>query len=296
MIRVVVLGSGASIPSVERNLPAIAIRYGGDVFLFDCGEGTQRQMMKFKVSYSRVKAIFITHLHADHFIGIVGLVRTLELGGRTEPLYIFGPSGTTRMMRAFGAIRGFVKTEDINEKFCFAGEGFVVSAFKTEHGIESYGYVFKENDRRNFYEERAKGMGIKGRMFSELQEKGAIKVEGRVVRIEDVTYIKKGKKIAYTGDTIFSESTVKASQEADILMHDASFSDDMKEEALSRMHSTATDAARVALLANVKKLVLVHISPRYGDGKILEEEAKRIFQNTLVAQDGTEITLTSHGK
>ncbi|MFH1447478.1 MAG: ribonuclease Z [Candidatus Micrarchaeota archaeon] len=290
MIRIVVLGSGGSLPSVERGTSSVAVKYSGDVYLFDCGEGTQRQMMKFGMSYAKVKAVFITHLHADHILGLPGLIETLVLIGRKEPLRIFGPPGTKERLGQF-IHHNMAQIEDINTGFVYRGEKFTVSFFPTMHYVNSIGYVFEENQTRKFNKKKADASGIKGRMFSEIEEKGQLEVGKKIVKLDDISTIKNGKKIVYTGDTMPSERIVKASEKADILIHDGTFGDELKEEAELKRHSTVSGAARTARKAKVKKLVLTHISNRYEDDKVLEREAREIFKESHVARDGTEFFL-----
>jgi len=289
MIRLVILGSSASVPSVERSLSSVALRHEGGVYLFDCGEGTQRQMMKYKTSYAKVKAIFVTHLHADHVLGIPGLVHTLRMIGRKEPLLVFGPRGTCEYIGGVMLDHGLVDARDVDENFCFKGDGFTVRAFPVEHGLDAYGYVFEEDEKRNFDKKKAEALGIKGRMFGELQKNGEMKVKEKKIMLEDVTVPKKGKKIVYTGDTLPCKGVELASKGADILIHDATFGEEMKEEAKLKLHSTATEAANTAKKAGVKKLILTHISNRYKEARALEEQARKIFKNSDVARDGMEI-------
>lgn len=303
MMRIVVLGSGAAIPSPERNLTSIALRYQGDVFLFDCGEGTQRQMMKHKISYSKVRMILVSHLHGDHIFGIPGLLYTLSIEEkpRTEPLTIVGPKGIKkRVMELISKDIPFLQIEEIEE----IDKGWekdlgeaVIRAFRTRHSASdsssafSLGYVFEEKEKLRFNKEKCDELGIKGSMFSILEREKKITIKGKVIRLEDVTYRKRGRKIVISGDTAYCESTVKNASGADILFHEATFLEDMREKADEDFHSTASDAARVASEAGVKKLVLYHISNRYKDEKEIEKEAKSIFPNTIIASDGLEISL-----
>ncbi len=289
MIRLVILGSSASVPSVERALSCVALRHEGDVYLFDCGEGAQRQMMRYKVSYAKVKAIFITHLHADHVLGIPGLVHTLRMIGRKEPLLVFGPRGTCEYIRGVALDHELVDARDVEENFCFKGDEFSVRAFPVEHGLDAYGYVFEEEEKRNFDKKKAEGLGIKGRMFGELQEKGEIKIGRKRILLGEVTIPKKGRKIVYTGDTMPCKNVELASKGADVLIHDATFGDEMKEEARLKLHSTSVDAASIAKKAGAKKLILTHISNRYKEARALEEQARKVFKNSEVARDGMEI-------
>ncbi|MBI5158901.1 ribonuclease Z [Candidatus Micrarchaeota archaeon] len=289
-IRVVFLGTSAAVPSPKRNSFGIALRFDGDVFLFDCGEGSQRQLMKYKMSYSKTKAVFVSHLHPDHLMGIPGLVFTLDLNGRKEPLHVFGPKGISRRMEELlgGWGREFVKVEDIDENFSYKSEKFTVNAFPVRHCKNSLGFVFEENEKRNFDKKKCDELGIKGRMFKELEEKREVKVGRKTVRIEEVTTVKRGRKIVFTGDTMACEEVARAAKDADLLVHDSTFSFEMKKEADEKQHATALEAAQTAKKANVKKLVLTHISNRYDDASVLEKEAKKEFENTIVADDGTE--------
>ena len=294
MIRVVVLGSGASVPSVQRNLASVAVRYDGDVYLFDCGEGTQRQMMKYRMSYAKAKAIFISHLDADHYLGIAGLCHTLNLAGRKpeEKLFIYGPRGTARIVEGLRCSYGFVDVRDVGEGGVHRGEGFVVSAFAVKHGNNALGYVFEEDAGRNFDKAKCDKLGIEGIMFRELEQKGEVVAgKGKKVKIGDVTIPKKGRKIVYTGDTMRCEAVVRAAKGADLLIHEGTFGEELKMEAAEKEHATVSDAARAAKEAKVKKLVITHISNRYENTAALLKEARRIFTASEIAHDGLELKL-----
>ena len=294
MIRVVILGSSASIPTPERGLSAVGIRYFGDVYLFDCGEGTQRQMMKYQLSYAKTKAIFITHLHLDHLAGIAGLMQTLKMIGRKEPIFIFGPDGTQKYLSSILKITTYpfeVIVKDVDGKFHFNGENFKITSFSVEHNIESLGYVFQENDKWNFDKEKADKFGIKGRMFRKLENEGKITIRNKVVKLEEVVIPKKGKKIVYSGDTKKCRNVAIASKDADLLIHDGTFDEKLEEEAKEKAHSTVTQAAEIAKKAKAKRLVLTHISNRYKNTDELEKQAKKIFKNSQVAFDGMEILI-----
>lgn len=293
MMKVVILGSGGAVPSPARSLPSIGIRYFGDVYLFDCGEGAQRQMMTYGLSYSKVKMIFLTHLHADHYIGIAGLMQTLKMNERKEPIFIFGPAGTERCISSIlmGAYPFKIYVKEIDEKFCLKNERFKISAFKTNHNVRSIGYIFQENDSWNFNKEKADRLGIKGRMFRKLERDKEILIGRKKVKLEDVTKPKRGVKFVYSGDTTSCEDVLLASKGADLLIHDGTFSGDHKKEAAEKMHSTVVEAAELAKKAKAKQLVLVHLSNRYKDASPLEKEAKKVFKNSKIAFDGMEISL-----
>lgn len=289
-MRLVVLGSGATTPSPERALPSVAMRYEGDVFLFDCGEGTQRQMMKCGISYAKVKAIFLSHLHMDHVLGIPGLIYTLRLAERTDPLLIVGPTGTkTRVAELIDKDIPFLKIEDIGPGWSYNADGAEVKSFAVNHRVEALGYVFEEEKGLRFDKEKCESLGMKGRMFKTIQEKGDVTVKNKVIKLADVTYMKEGKKIVFSGDTAYSKNTVEAAKGADVLFHEATFMDDMKEKAGEDSHSTVSDAARVAKEAGVKRLILYHIGNRYKDMAAFEAEGKAIFENLEAAKDRMEI-------
>jgi ribonuclease Z len=287
MFKIVVLGSGASVPSAHRNLPAVAMVHEGGVYLFDCGEGTQRQMMRFGVSYAKVRAVFISHLHLDHVLGLYGLAETLRLSGRTDKVQVFGPAGTRRLFE--GKILLDVHEIAGNGGRAFDAGAFVVDAVPNEHGMPGFAYVVKETDKVRFFEAKAKKAGLRGPMFTEIQKKGELAVGGKKVKLADVTYVQKGKKIVYSGDTIYCKAVVGASIGADLLIHDATFDEEMKEEAAEKKHATTADAARAAKEAGAKCLLLTHISARYSDTKPLLAQARKIFKKTEIAKDGLEI-------
>lgn len=293
MMRIVVLGSAAAMPSPFRNPSSIGIRFGGNVYLMDCGEGTQRQLMRFGLSYSKVKSIFISHLHADHILGIPGLVYTLSLSGRKDELVIFGPKGTAVAVEnlLLGEGRSFVRVQEVSDGFEFKGENFSVKAFQVSHYKTALGWSFEESERLNFDEEKAHELGVKGRLFGELEKNKSVKIGSKTVKLEDVSKTRPGRKVVYTGDTVPCDSISKAASGADILFHDSTFSKELEKEAKEKQHSTAEQAALAAKKAKAKLLVLTHISNRYDDPAVLVGEAKKIFDKTHVAFDGMELLL-----
>jgi len=289
-LRLVVLGSGATTPSPERALPSIAMRYEGDVFLFDCGEGTQRQMMKCGISYAKVKAIFLSHLHTDHILGIPGLVYTLKLSERTDPLLIVGPTGTKkRVAELIDKDISFLTVEEVKPGWKYDAGGAEITAFAVNHRVETLGYAFEEEKGLRFDKEKCESLGMKGRVFKTIQEKGEATIKGKKIKLEDVTYMKDGKKIVFSGDTAYSRNVVDAAKGADLLFHEATFMEDMREKAGEDRHSTVGDAAKVAKEAGVKKLILYHIGNRYKDMAAFEAEGKAVFPNLEAAKDRMEI-------
>ena len=292
------MGCSASTPTPQRSLPAIAVRIEGDVLLLDCGEGTQRQMMQHGVSYAQVKAVFISHLHLDHFLGLFGLGETLRLSGRAQAIEVFGPPGTARFLSSFGPREIFsvheIKKEQLGAKQpLFTINNHDVFVLSAPHGarVNAYAFIIRERERRRFLEKKAKDLGLAGPMFNEIQHKGSIKVGKKTIKLEDVTYVQPGKVVAYSGDTSYSHELARAAKGADLLIHDSTFDETQRPLADEKAHSTAADAARTAKEAKVKQLLLFHISGRYRDPAPLVEEAKKIFPHVIAAEDGLKISL-----
>lgn len=296
MVRVIFLGTSGSTPTKARALPALAIEYNGKLILFDCGEGTQRQMMRCGLNASRVCAIFLSHIHGDHTIGVAGLIRTLALNRREAPLDIYVPAGYEKAIGSLitfdGAELGFkINVKAIRKGAIYRGNGFDVSAFKLRHTVSTYGFVFKEADKLRFIKEKIQGTGLKGTMFSELLSKGRLRVNGTLIKLKDVTVLRHGIKIVYATDTRPSAEAKEAAKGADLLVHEATYASAEKKLALERQHSTSQESAQLAKGAKSKRLVLVHTSARYKSLKTLLSEARAVFPNTEIAKDGMSIEL-----
>jgi ribonuclease Z len=285
MFELTILGTSSAMPTPERGLSCIAMRREGDIFLFDCGEGSQRQMMRFGVSYMKVRAIFITHLHLDHFLGVFGMLETLRLNGRKEKLTIYGPPGASGV---FGR-KEFLEVKEIDGKWSEDFGTFSVSSFATKHAGSSLGFAIEEKEKVRFHEEKAKGLGLAGPMFTEIQKKGSLKVNGKVVKLKDVTYTQPGKKIVFSGDSAPCAPLTRAAKGADLLIHESTFGSDKEAEAKETSHSTAADAAACAKKAGAKRLLLTHFSGRYADTSQLVSEAKKTFPSVEAAKDGMKL-------
>jgi ribonuclease Z len=286
MFRITFLGTSGSAPTVERGMPSLALKYESTLMLWDCGEGTQRQLMRYKVGYGSVDAVFISHPHLDHYLGLMGLLETLKLGSPSpRKLRLFLPRGVDLEGYSFTTI------EKIKSGELLRGHDFSVHAFAVKHCRGSHGFVFQEDEKVKFHEEKAHALGLSGRLFKEIQAKGKVKTPQGEVSLEDVSWRRPGRKVVYSGDTIPDEHTIEAAKGADILIHEATFDSSMKDEAAERSHSTAADAARVAKEAGAKRLYLTHISPRHADITTLLEEARKVFPQTEVAQDGQAIDI-----
>ena len=293
------LGTAASRPTVERNVASLAVMREGETLLFDCGEGTQRQMMRYHVSFA-VADVFFTHMHADHVIGIIGLMRTMALQGRTETLRLWGPRGATRVLRRaeqFGFDRlGFpVEIMELAPDEPVRRNGYQIVPFAVDHGgSASLGYALVEETRKGrFNPELARELGIpEGPLWGKIHRGEAVTLpDGRT--IEPSTLVgapRPGRRVVITGDTRPCATTTEAARHADLLVHEATFGDEEAERAAETGHSTAREAALVARVAEARRLVLTHFSARYShDASDLEREAKQVFANTLIARDGTEV-------
>lgn len=287
MFQVTFLGTSGGVPTVERGMPGIAVKYEGTLMLWDCGEGTQRQLMRYKVGYGSVSQIYVTHPHLDHYLGIFGMLETLKLSSASPPkVSIHSPdifSDDTQERYSF------VTFSRIRKGVLCSNDHYEISAFPVRHCRSSYGLVFQEAASRKFYEEKAHKLGIKGRLFKEIQKKGSVEINGKRVSLEDVTWLRKGRKIVYSGDCRPSDATLEAAKDADLLIHESTFECSKKEEAEERLHTTAEEAAELAKKAGVKKLILTHISPRYSDSEILLKEAKAVFVQSFPAFDGMQV-------
>jgi len=290
---IVFLGTSAATPTRSRGLPSIALKLGGEVLLFDVGEGTQHRMMAAGISPLRVSAIFITHLHGDHFFGLPGLLQSMAMNNRVKPLLIYGPPGISSFLEAVFKASGFQPPFQINVKeglsLEYRADRYVVESFQVCHtGRPALGYRYREKDKPgNIDVRRALKLGLKpGPLYRVLKEGRPVIIGGRVIRPEDVVGPPhKGLSIVYTGDTRPCSSVVEFSRGAKVLIHESTFTSDYEEEAWEEGHSTARDAARIARAAGVGLLVLTHISARYQDSSLLLSEASSIYPFTLVAED-----------
>jgi len=301
MLSVTFLGTSAARPTVERNVSALALERDGETLMFECGEGTQRQMMRYGVGFA-LSEIFFTHFHADHFLGVIGLIRTLGLQGREEPMRLYGPRGAKQVLAqaiSLGVERVPFKVEIeevkagdvIGEGGTGKREGYCIHVFATEHGGGSVGYAVREHERHGRFDpEKARAAGVpEGPLWGRLQRAEAVTLpDGRTVAPEGIVGAKRpGRLVVITGDTRPCASVVDASHGADLLIHEATFGEEEKERAKETGHSTAKEAAQVALAAQARRLVLSHVSARYSiSADELVKEAREVFRETVVARDG----------
>jgi ribonuclease Z len=305
MLEIVFLGTGSGIPTPKRNPAAIYMRYESDnehVMLFDCGEGTQRQMMKAKgVNFMRISRIFITHWHADHWAGLIGLIQTMNLEKRKKPLYIYGPEAERFVSDILDLDYWGPRFQIIAKNIPFEGQkiteivkekDFAIFSTPVNHSVPAVAYCLKEHDMWNVDLKKAGKYGLKqSPLIGKLKKEGKLKVKVKgkdtVIRLKDIGKLNPGLKVVYSGDTKSCSTLTKISKKADLLIHDSTF----MEEREARMHGGVKDAAQTAKKAGAKKLILTHFSRRYQDLSPLEKEAKKVFKNTVTAEDFMRIDL-----
>jgi len=289
MLDLVFLGTGAAVPSRDRAMSSVALRNGPSAILFDCAEGTQRQLMLSPVSFMKIDAILVTHMHGDHMLGLPGLLQTMGFAGRDRPLTVCGPAGIRRSLEMLlGACEGEVEYElDVRE--LSPGEsvkvpGATVTAFATEHGTPSLGYVYDEDPLPGrFDKEKALELGLMpGPDFAAIQRGESV----RGIPPEAIVGPKRpGLRVAYTGDTVKLDSIADAVSGADVLIHESTYSAADGGLAKKNLHSTCVEAAETAVKASAKCLILTHISNRYNDTDELLAQSREVFPDTFVAED-----------
>jgi ribonuclease Z len=302
-VEIVFLGTSGCVPTRERGLSSILIDYLGEQFLFDCGEGTQRQMRFAEINFMRIDNVFLTHLHADHFLGLGGMIQSMDFLERKEPLHIYGPEGTKATIDHLLSVGTFqmdcmkVEVHEISPGIIKEGERYTISCARTDHTKNSLAYCFEEKPKRRFLRQKALDLGVpESKLFSKLQDGESVEVNGKEITPEQVLSDPiPGRKVVYSGDTRVCESVTELAKDADILIHDGTFSKEDEENTQKANHSTSTQAAEVAKKANVQRLYLTHISQRYPDATPLQEEARKVFPESYVAADLMRIKVEKHG-
>ncbi|UCD72973.1 MAG: ribonuclease Z [Candidatus Bathyarchaeota archaeon] len=293
-MELIFLGTGASIPTENRNSASIVLTLEGEMLVFDCGEGTQRQMVRAHVGFRRKMDIFVTHIHGDHTLGLLGLLQTMSLLGRDNELQVFGPSGLDLFLSsALSSLRvktGFpVKVIEVGPGIILERNSYLIEAVRADHNVESLSFGLLEKKRPGKFDaQKAEEIGIpEGPARSLLQR-------GRTVTLKDGTSVKPseilgpsrpGRKVVYSGDTRPSTEITRLAQGADLLIHEATYDDSLAEKAAETGHSTPSQAAEIAREAKVRRLILTHISSRYPDPQLLLSQARARFQSVEVAQD-----------
>ncbi len=300
-LEVVFLGTAASVPTVERALPSVVVKRENEVIMFDCGEGAQRQMITARVGFHKKMKIFVSHMHGDHVLGLPGVLQTMSLLDRSRKLDVYGPVGIRAFVRAIQRTVQFVLTfpleihEIRREGVICDEEEYLVKAARTNHLIPSFGYVLIEKPRPGRFDaKKAQNLGVpEGPLWSMLQHGHKVKApNGRTVGPSQVVGASRpGRKIVYSGDTRPTDKLVRLARNADLLIHEATLSDELLERAKEDGHSTPSEAAEIAKEAHVKRLVLTHVSSRYKATDELLKQAKKIFPNADVATDFMKLEL-----
>ena len=297
-MEIIFLGTSSAVPTLERNHPSIALRAFAEVMLFDCGEGTQRQLIEAKISPMKITKIFLSNFHGDHILGLGGLIQSLGFRGREKDLDIYGPKGLHKIINAISSFGYFqinynLNIHEIQDGTVIETEDYVVECAKVEHNIPSYAYSIREKKKPLFLREKAEELGIPpGPLYGKLHNGEEVEFEGRIIKPEQVLgEAKKGKKISYSGDTRPCEAMIRLARDSDILIHESTYEAEDYQRAVDNAHSTSVEAAEIAREANVNELVLTHISTRYTSDKNIKSEAQKVFKNTKVARDYMKIDL-----
>jgi len=305
-VNITFLGTSSGVPSLKRNVSSLALKLSqsSEVWLFDCGEGTQHQIMKSNIKSSQIKKIFITHMHGDHVYGLPGLLATLGLSGNSTGIEIYGPSELQGFINS--ALKSsfcklsfplrFVEVENyaLQNKILFENNKIKVNCACLKHKIPAYGYRVSEKEKPGVFDiKKAESMKIApGPIYSELKQgKKVVLADGRILDGKEFCGPpRKGESFVYCTDTVFSESAVSLSKNVDLLVHESTFSEEDESMAYEKLHSTTIMAAKTALLSNAKKLIITHLSPRYTyknsiTPSDLLKEAQKVFPNTQLAKD-----------
>ncbi|MFH1751375.1 MAG: ribonuclease Z [archaeon] len=295
------LGTSSSAPTKNRNLSGTIVSFKGKNYLFDCGEGTQQQLMKAKVSYMKINEVFLSHLHGDHVFGLPGLLASMNLHKRDFTLTIFGPKGTKNLMKTISKLNErkllfevIVKEVEKSGKV-FEDENVLVKAFKVNHTVTCFGYKLEEviKTKGKFLREKAIALGVEpGPLFKKLHEGKSVKVKGKTIKpsqVLDFSKAKKGKSVSYVVDSIVKGNYLNAVKGSSVLVHEACFTEKHAGRARDTKHSTAKMAAKLARKAKVGKLFLTHFSNRYKKLDELLNEAKKEFNESHLAKDLMEV-------
>ena len=296
-MEVTFFGTSSAVHSKDRNHPSIALKAFGDVFLFDCGEGTQRQLLFTNVSPMKISKVFITHFHGDHILGLPGLLQSMSLNGRESKLTVYGPRGLNKLKDAiyslgYCAIEYPVEFIEIDTGIIEETDEYVIRAQSVRHNVPSLAYSIEEKKKPRFLREKAIELGVPvGPAFGKLHNGEEIEINGRIIKPEQVLGPpRKGIKITYSGDTRPCEEMIMFARDSTLLIHESTFIQKEAQNAEEYGHSTSKDAAFVARESNSKKLIITHISTRYGEeyAQVMLKEAQEIFENTELAEDCME--------
>ena len=296
-MEITLLGTSSMVPTEERNHSSALLRYKEENILIDCGEGTQRQLRKAKLSAMKITKILITHWHGDHILGLPGLLLTISSLGYSGSLEIYGPEGSKEYIRKI--MDTFVLHDivsytviEIDSGIFFENTEFYLEALPLVHGTRCLGYRIIEKDRYHIEVKKLKKMGVKeGPHLKYLQKGEDIVYGGKKIKVKDVTTLVVGKKIGFVTDTLFCDNAITLAKDVDILFCESTYLEEFKQQAHERKHMTAFEAATVAKKAKAKKLVLIHFSQRYTDLSLFTKEAKKVFPKVSAGKDFLKFTL-----
>ena len=298
-MKLVFLGTSAAQPTENRGLSCICLERNGEILMFDAGEAAQISYMKSGLGWNKKMKLFVTHLHGDHCVGILGILQTMSMQNRTETLEIFGPSGIEEFIAANIKVLNFglsfpVLITIINEGKIFENDVYSINVCKANHSVAAFSYLFEEKDKAGRFDlEKARELGIpEGRLWSKLQNGNEVTINGKTIKPNQVLGVKRpGKKIGISGDTMPTKSLEIFFEYCDYLVFDSTFLDKEKQKAVETCHSTAKQAATLGKNAKVKNLILTHFSARYKDEIGHRKEALEIHNSVITAKDLLEIKI-----
>lgn len=297
-VEIVFLGTSSAVHSYTRNHPSIVLKAFGEIMLFDCGEGTQRQLIFAKVSPMKISKIFLSHYHGDHILGLPGLLQSMNFRGRDKKLTIYGPKGLDKLESAIFSL-GYSKIEfpiefiEIDSGIVEKTDEYVITAQSVHHNVPCLAYSIEELKKPRFLRQKAIELGVPvGPAFGKLHNGEEVEIEGKIIKPEQVLGPpRKGNKITYSGDSAPCEEMIEIAKDSTLLIHESTYIQEDKDKAEENFHSTSMDAATIAKMSNSKQLVLTHISTRYTDTRHLLDEAKEVFENTQLAKDFMKIEI-----
>ena len=290
-MEMVFLGTSSMVPTKDRNHTSIFLDIGKSAFLFDCGEGTQRQLTLANLKANKISHLFISHWHGDHVLGIPGLIQTLAARNYEGKLRIYGPKTTKQRFEYMFKTFIFDKKIDMeiieikDNSIIYEDDNLFVKSFLLNHTIETYGFVVQEKDKRKIIKEKINEFHLNGESVGMLQKGNKVITNNKTIYPDDVSYIEKGKKITLIFDTTLSKNLINMALDSDIVICEATYMDDLSDKASEYKHMTSLQAAQIASQANAKKLILTHFSARYSTLNDIVEEAKKVFSNTIAAYD-----------
>ena len=293
-INLTFLGTASMVPTKQRNVQSIHLEYKGEAILVDCGEGTQRQMNIAGMNRLKIKKVLISHWHGDHVSGLIGLIQTI--GSIPEPgtLEVFGPKGTKEKIKHLLKTCEFdlrikIKVHEINSKIVetfYENEDYILQAVRLKHGIRCLGYSFIEKDKIKIDMKKVKSLDLQsGKWLKKIQKNETVKVKNKEITPKEISNVEEGKKISFILDTSFCNQAIELAKNADLLISESVYANDLQELAAKHHHMTAYDAAKIAEKAKVKKLILTHFSQRYKNVKVILADARETFKNTETAED-----------